>query len=347
MSLPFSSSNPAISHEKIEECKQVAHYIKILLERNICPKDIMTFEAFENAITTLIALGGSTNAVLHMIAMAKSVDVKITQDDFQRISNKTPLIADFKPGGNYLMQNLHDKGGVPMVLKYLLSKGMLHGNCITVTGKTLAENLENIVEIDFEDQNIIKPIENPIKKTGHLQILYGNLALKGSVAKITGKEGEKFTGPAKVFDGEKELIQGIADKKIQKGDVVVIRYVGPKGGPGMPEMLKPTSAIIGAGLGKSVALITDGRFSGGTHGFVVGHITPEAYDGGTIALVQEGDIIEIDVTINRIHLDISDAELEKRKSNFVTPQLKVTNGVLFKYARMVKDASEGCVTDEL
>ena len=347
MSLPYSSSNPAISDEKIQECKEAAHYIKLLLEKNICPKDIMTFEAFENAITTLIALGGSTNAVLHMIAMAKSVGIQITQDDFQRISNKTPLIADFKPGGNYLMQNLHEKGGVPMVLKYLLKCGMLHGHCLTVTGKTLAENLENIVAIDFETQNIIKPIENPIKATGHIQILYGNLAEKGSVAKITGKEGEKFTGPAKVFDGEKELIEGIADKKIVAGDVVVIRYVGPKGGPGMPEMLKPTSAIIGAGLGKSVALITDGRFSGGTHGFVVGHITPEAFDGGTIALVHNGDTIEIDVSQNRIQLMISDEELAIRKSKFIRPELKVKSGVLFKYARLVKDASEGCVTDEI
>ena len=346
MSLPYSSSNPAISDEKIQECKNAAHYIKLLLEKDICPKDIMTFEAFENAITTLIALGGSTNAVLHMIAMAKSVDIKITQDDFQRISNKTPLIADFKPGGNYLMQNLHEKGGVPMVLKYLLKVGMLHGNCITVTGKTLAENLENVTYIDFKNQNIIRPIENPIKTTGHIQILYGNLAEKGSVAKITGKEGEKFTGPAKVFDGEKELIQGITDKKIVAGDVVVIRYVGPKGGPGMPEMLKPTSALIGAGFGKTVALITDGRFSGGTHGFVVGHITPEAFDGGTIALVHNGDIIEIDVSQNKIQLIISDDELAIRRANFVTPYLKVKSGVLYKYARLVKDASEGCVTDE-
>ena len=346
MSLPYSSSNPAISHEKIEECKQAAHYIKLLLEKNICPKDIMTFQAFENAITTLIALGGSTNAVLHIIAMAKSVGVKITQDDFQRISNQTPLIADFKPGGNYLMQNLHDKGGIPMVLKYLLSKGMLHGNCITVTGETLAENLENVVEIDFEDQNIIRPIETPIKITGHLQILYGNLAIKGSGAKITGKEGEKFTGPARVFDGEKELIQGIEDKKIKPGDVVVIRYVGPKGGPGMPEMLKPTSALIGAGLGKSVALITDGRFSGGTHGFVVGHIAPEAFDGGTIALVIDNDTIEIDAISNTIHLKVSDSELEERQKKLTIPVLKVTNGVLYKYVKLVKDASEGCVTDE-
>jgi dihydroxy-acid dehydratase len=346
MSLPYSSSNPAISDEKIEECKQAVHYIKLLLEKNICPKDIMTFKAFENAITTLIALGGSTNAVLHIIAMAKSVGVKINQDDFQRISNATPLIADFKPGGNYLMQNLHEKGGVPMVLKYLLSKGKLHGDCITVTGKTLAENLENVVDIDFDTQNIIRSLENPIKETGHIQILYGNLATKGSVAKITGKEGEKFVGPAKVFDGEKELIQGISDKKIQAGDVVVIRYVGPKGGPGMPEMLKPTSAIIGAGLGKSVALITDGRFSGGTHGFVVGHITPEAFDGGTIALVKNGDIIELDAVANTINLKVPEAELVERRKKLIIPALKVTNGVLYKYVKLVKDASEGCVTDE-
>ena len=346
MSLPFSSSNPAISFEKIKECESVALYLKQLLEKNICPKDIMTFEAFENAITVLIALGGSTNAVLHIIAMAKSVGVKITQDDFQRISNKTPLIADFKPGGNYLMQNLHEKGGVPMVLKYLMSKGMLHKNCLTVTGKTMAENLENIIDIDFDDQNIIKPIESPIKSTGHIQILYGNLATKGSVAKITGKEGEFFKGPARVFDGEQELIKGIEDKKIKAGDVVVIRYVGPKGGPGMPEMLKPTSALIGAGLGKSVALITDGRFSGGTHGFVVGHISPEAYDGGTIALVNDDDTIEINAVDNTIHLHVSDLELAERKTNWIQPKLKVTNGVLLKYAKLVTDASNGCVTDE-
>ena len=346
MSLPYSSSNPAISFDKIKECESVAFYMKQLLEKNICPKDIMTLEAFENAITVLIALGGSTNAVLHMIAMAKSVGVAITQDDFQRLSNTTPLIADFKPGGNYLMQNLHEKGGVPMVLKYLLSKGMLHGNCLTVTSKTLAENLENIVDINFEDQNIIREIENPIKTTGHLQILYGNLALKGSVAKITGKEGEFFKGPARVFDGEKELIKGIEDKKINAGDVVVIRYVGPKGGPGMPEMLKPTSALIGAGLGKSVALITDGRFSGGTHGFVVGHISPEAYDGGTIALVEDGDVIEINAVDNTIHLHVSEKELADRKNKWQQPKLKITNGVLLKYAKLVTDASNGCVTDE-
>jgi dihydroxy-acid dehydratase len=346
MSLPYSSSNPAVSQEKIEECENVSKYIKVLLEKDICPKDIMTFEAFENAITALTIFGGSTNAVLHIIAMAKSVGINITLEDFQRISDKTPLLADFKPGGNYLMQNLHEKGGVPKVLKYLLKNGMLHGQCLTVTGKTMAENLSEIPDLDFESQKIIKPLDHPLKKTGHLQILYGNLATKGAVAKITGKEGEKFTGPAKVFNGEKDLIKGISDKRIQAGDVVVIRYVGPKGGPGMPEMLKPTSAIIGAGLGKSVALITDGRFSGGTHGFVVGHITPEAYDGGTIALVNDGDIIEIDAVNNILNLAISDQELENRKQKFITPKPTVTSGVLYKYIKLVKDASTGCVTDE-
>lgn len=345
MSLPYSSSNPATSKEKLQECKNSVKYLKNLLEKNICPKDIMTFEAFENAITVLIALGGSTNAVLHIIAMAKSVGVTVTQDDFQRISDKTPLLADFKPGGNYMMQNLHEKGGLPMVLKYLLSKGMLHGNCLTVTGKTLAENLENVKDLSFEDQKIIFPTENPVKQNGHLQILYGNLAEKGSVAKITGKEGEVFRGKAKVYNGEKELIKGIENKEIKEGNVIVIRYVGPKGGPGMPEMLKPTSAIIGAGLGKSVALITDGRFSGGTHGFVVGHITPEAFDGGNIALVKDGDYITIDAVNNKIEVEVSTEELSERRKYFVQPELNVKQGVLYKYAKLVKDASEGCVTD--
>lgn len=346
MSLPYSSSTPALSHEKIKECESIAFYVHNLLQKNICPKDIMTFDAFENAITVLIALGGSTNAVLHIIAIAHSVGITITQDDFQRISNKTPLIADFKPGGNYLMQNLHQHGGLPAVLKYLVRKGLLHDDCLTVTGNTLAENLKNIEEINFETQNIIKQIEEPIKTSGHIQILYGNLAEKGSVAKITGKEGVFFKGPARVFNGEKELIKGIEAKKIRSGDVVVIRYVGPKGGPGMPEMLKPTSAIIGAGLGKSVALITDGRFSGGTHGFVVGHITPEAFDGGTIALVEDNDSIEIDISKNRIELLVSERELDKRKKNRIQPVLNVNQGVLLKYAKCVTDASKGCITDE-
>jgi len=346
MSLPYSSSNPAISKEKNEECEKAGKAIRILLERDIKPKDIMTREAFENAIVVIMVLGGSTNAVLHLIAMAKSVDIRLTQDDIQAVSNRIPVLADFKPSGKYLMQDLHEHGGVPAVMKYLLSKGLLHGNCLTVTGNTLAENLETVPDIDFETQKILYPLENPIKATGHLQILYGNLAQKGSVAKISGKEGEKFTGPAKVFDGEKELIAGIQSGRVQAGDVVVIRYVGPKGGPGMPEMLKPTSAIIGAGLGKSVALITDGRFSGGTHGFVVGHITPEAYDGGTIALVNDGDIIELDAVNNTINVLVSEEELGLRKANWKQPLLKATKGVLFKYAQCVKDASEGCVTDE-
>ncbi len=347
MSLPYSSSNPALSEEKKQECVEAGKYIKLLLEKDIKPSDIMTRKAFENAIVTIMVLGGSTNAVLHLIAMAKSVDVKLTPDDFQKISDKIPVLADFKPSGKYLMQDLHQHGGVPAVMKYLLSKGLLHGECLTVTGKTLAENLANIPDLDFEKQKIIYPLEQPLKATGHLQILYGNLAERGSVAKITGKEGEKFTGPARVFDGEKELIEGINSKKIKPGDVVVIRYVGPRGGPGMQEMLKPTSALIGAGLGKSVALITDGRFSGGTHGFVVGHITPEAFDGGTIAIVKDDDIIELDAVNNTINLKLSEAEIAKRKKQWEQPALKATKGVLFKYARCVKDASEGCVTDEL
>jgi dihydroxy-acid dehydratase len=346
MSLPYSSSNPALSDEKKQECNDAGTYIKVLLERDIKPSDIMTKKAFENAVAVIIVLGGSTNAVLHLIAMAKSVGVSLTQDEIQLISDKVPLLADFKPSGKYLMQDLHNIGGVPSVMKYMLSKGMLHGDCMTVTGKTIAENLVAIPDLDFDTQDIIYPIENPIKKTGHLQILYGNLALKGSVAKITGKEGELFTGPARVFDGEKELIAGITQKIVKPGDVVVIRYVGPKGGPGMPEMLKPTSAIIGAGLGKSVALITDGRFSGGTHGFVVGHITPEAFDGGLIALVNNDDIITLDVSKNAMTLHISEEEIAIRRASWIQPPLAATKGVLFKYAKSVKDASEGCVTDE-
>ena len=346
MSLPFSSSNPALSVEKQKECEDAGAAIKLLLEKDIKPKDIMTRKAFENAITVIMILGGSTNAVLHMIAMAKSVEVSITQDDFQTISDQTPVLADFKPSGKYLMQDLHQYGGVPSVMKYLLKKGFLHGDCLTVTGKTLAENLENVPDLDFDQQKIIFPLESPLKATGHLQILYGNLAEKGSVAKISGKEGEKFVGPARVFDGEQELIKGINSGKIKHGDVVVIKHVGPKGAPGMPEMLKPTSAIIGAGLGKSVALITDGRFSGGTHGFVVGHITPEAFVGGLIGLVEDDDVIELDAVNNTIHLRVSDEIISQRRANWKQPALKATKGVLFKYAQFVKDASEGCVTDE-
>jgi len=345
MSLPYSSSNPALSEEKKNECLDAGRAIKVLLEKDIKPKDIMTKKAFENAITSVMVFGGSTNAVLHLIAMAKSVDVEITQEDFQRISDKTPVLADFKPSGKYLMQELHAHGGVPSVLKYLLSKGMLHGDCLTVTGKTMAENLATVPDLNFDTQKIIYPIEHPIKATGHLQILYGNLAAKGSVAKISGKEGERFEGPARVFDGEKELVAGIANGRVQKGDVVVIRNEGPKGAPGMPEMLKPTSAITGAGLGKDVALITDGRFSGGSHGFVVGHITPEAFEGGLIALVEDNDVIEIDVATKKMTLKVSDAIIAERRAKWQQPKLKVTKGVLYKYAVCVKDASEGCVTD--
>lgn len=346
MSLPYSSSNPALSEEKKQECMDAGKAIRHLMENDIKPKDIMTRKAFENAITVIMVLGGSTNAVLHLIAMAKSVDVVLTQDDIQAISDKVPVLADFKPSGKYLMQDLHQYGGVPAVMKYLLRNGLLHGECLTVTGKTIAENLVHAPDLDFEQQHIILPLENPIKKTGHLQILYGNLAEGGSVAKISGKEGESFTGPARVFDGEKELIAGIENKRVQPGDVVVIRYVGPKGAPGMPEMLKPTSAIIGAGLGKSVALITDGRFSGGTHGFVVGHITPEAHEGGLLAFVHENDIIELDATTNSINLKVAPEVIAERKKNWKQPALKVNKGILFKYAKHVKSAAEGCVTDE-
>ncbi len=347
MSLPYSSSNPALSDEKKKECLEAGKAIRLLLEKDIKPSDIMTRKAFENAMTVIMVLGGSTNAVLHLIAMAKAVNVSLTQDDFQTISDRIPVLADFKPSGKYLMQDLHQYGGLPAVMKYLLSKKLLHGDCLTVTGKTIAENLAAVPDLNFEEQKIIYPIENPVKATGHLQILYGNLAEKGSVAKISGKEGELFIGPARVFNGEHALIEGINSGKIKKGDVVVIRYVGPKGGPGMPEMLKPTSAIIGAGLGKSVALITDGRFSGGTHGFVVGHITPEAYDGGLIALVNDEDIIELNVTTRSINVKLTEEEIQQRKQQWKRPSLAVTKGLLFKYARTVKDASEGCVTDEI
>ena len=346
MSLPNSSSNPALSKEKQQECAAVGEAIKILLEKNITPKDIMTFKAFENAITVIMVLGGSTNAVLHLIAMAKSVDVELSQDDFQKISDRIPVLADFKPSGKYLMEDLHKHGGVPAVMKYLLKNNLLHGDCLTVTGKTVAENLAGVPDLDFKAQDIIHPLEQPLKKTGHLQILYGNLAEKGSVAKISGKEGERFEGTARVFDGEKDLITGIQSGKVHAGDVVVIRYIGPRGAPGMPEMLKPTGAIIGAGLGKSVALITDGRFSGGTHGFVVGHITPEAFDGGLIGLVEDNDIIEIDATKNTLTLKVSDDVIAARRKKWKQPALKATKGILFKYARSVKSADQGCVTDE-
>ncbi|RKE49346.1 dihydroxy-acid dehydratase [Sphingobacterium detergens] len=345
MSLPYSSSNPAISEAKKNECLDAGKYIRTLLEKDIKPSDIMTRKAFENALRAIVILGGSTNAVLHFIAIGKAVGVDISQDDFQRMSDETPVLADFKPSGKYLMQDLQQYGGTPAVMRYLLDEGLLHGDCITVTGKTVAENLADVKSIMAYDQPIIKPLSDPIKATGHLQILYGNLAEKGSVAKISGKEGEKFTGPARVFDGEHDLVAGIASGRIKQGDVVVIKNEGPIGAPGMPEMLKPTSLIIGAGLGKSVALITDGRFSGGTHGFVVGHITPESYKGGLIGLVHDDDIIEIDAVNNTINVKLSDEEIAQRRAAWVQPALKVSKGVLYKYAKTVADASEGCVTD--
>ena len=346
MSLPNSSSNPALSQDKQKECAAIGKAIKNLLEKDIKPKDIMTRKAFENAITVVMVLGGSTNAVLHLIAMAKSVGISLTLQDFQAISNKIPVLADFKPSGKYMMQDLHRHGGVPAVMKYLLNNGMLHGDCLTVTGKRIYENLQDAPDLDFTKQDIIYPLEKPIKATGHLQILFGNLAEGGSVAKISGKEGERFEGTARVFEGEKHLIEGLSTGRVHAGDVVVIRGIGPKGAPGMPEMLKPTGAIIGAGLGKSVALITDGRFSGGTHGFVVGHITPEAYEGGLLALVEDDDIIEIDAISNKLTLKVSEEEIAKRKRAWKRPAPKATNGILYKYARVVKTASEGCVTDE-
>lgn len=346
MALPYSASNPALSKEKSAECVEAAKAVRVLLEKDLKPRDIMTFKAFENAITVVMVLGGSTNAVLHLIAMAKSVGIKITQEDFQRISDKTPLIADLKPSGKYLMEALHKIGGVPTVMKYLLKKGFLHGDCVTVTGKTIAENVANAKDLDFEKQDVIVPVEKPIKASGHLQILYGNLAEKGSVAKITGKEGELFKGPAVIFNSEFEVIDGIRSGKIKEGNVVVIRYVGPRGGPGMPEMLKPTSLIMGSGLGKSVALITDGRFSGGSHGFVIGHITPEAFDGGLLALVKDGDQIEIDIRKHQINLLVDEKEIATRRATYQAPTLAVKNGVLFKYAKHVKTAADGCVTDE-
>ena len=345
MSLPYNSSNPAISNNKEQECVKAGEALRVLLEKDIKPSDIVTKKSLENAVRLVTVMGGSTNAVLHFLAIAKAADVKFTLEDFQRISDETPFLADLKPSGKYLMEDVHKVGGTPAVLKYLLEKGLLHGDCLTVTGKTLAENLASVPGLT-EGQDVIKPLETPIKATGHLRMLYGNLAKEGSVAKITGKEGLYFSGKAKVFEGEYEANDGIRDGKVAKGDVVVIRYEGPKGGPGMPEMLKPTAAIMGAGLGKDVALITDGRFSGGTHGFVVGHITPEAQEGGVIALVKDGDTITINAETNTIHVDVSEEELNKRKQKWTAPPLKVKRGVLYKYARTVASASNGCVTDE-
>jgi dihydroxy-acid dehydratase len=344
MSLPFSSSNPAESQDKKTETLEVGAAIKNLMIQGILPKQIMTKQAFENAIATVMVLGGSTNAVLHLIAMAKSVDVPLGLDDFQRISDNTPFIADLKPSGAYLMEDLHRVGGVPAVLKEMLHQGYLQGDCLTVTGKSIGENLEAVKSLS-EQQKVIVPFDNPIKTNGHLQILYGNLAPEGAVAKITGKEGEIFEGPARIYEDEFDAIRGIIEE-VQKGEVIVIRYSGPKGAPGMPEMLKPTGAVMGAGLGKEVALITDGRFSGGSHGFVVGHITPEAQEGGPLAFVKNGDIIRIDAISNQLELKISDEEMEKRKSIWIQPAYKANKGVLKKYINSVATASEGCVTDQ-
>ena len=346
MSLPYSSSNPALSPEKRAECEFAGAAIRLLLEKDIKPRDIMTRKAFENAITIVTALGGSTNAVLHLLAMAHSVGVELTMDDFQKIGDRTPVIGDLKPSGKYLMEDLHNVGGVPGVMKYLLDLGMLHGDCLTVTGKTVAENLSELPYLKA-NQQVILPVTSPVKPTGHLQILYGNLAKSGSVAKISGKEGEFFKGPARVFNDEYEAIEGIKSGKVQKGDVVVIRYCGPKGGPGMPEMLKPTSAIIGAGLGKDVALVTDGRFSGGSHGFVVGHVSPEAFEGGEIAFIEDGDEIMIDAISNKLNVQLTNDQINERRSKWTQPDLKVERGVLWKYAQTVSCASKGCITDKL
>jgi dihydroxy-acid dehydratase len=344
MSLPYNSSNPAVGGYKEQECHSVGDALKNLVEKDLKPLDILTKKSLENAFRLVTVLGGSTNAVLHFMAIAKAADIPFTLTDFQAISDSTPFLADLKPSGKYLMEDLHELGGIPVVMKYMLKNGMLHGDCMTVTGKTLAENMETVPDLRFE-QDIIHPLGNPIKETGHIRILFGNIAEKGAVAKITGKEGLIFKGPAKVFNGEFETNEGIRKGLVKKGDVVVIRYEGPKGGPGMPEMLKPTSAIIGAGLGKDVALITDGRFSGGTHGFVVGHITPEAQEGGLIALLQDGDQIVINAETNTIHAEIDPKEIEYRRKKWKQPPLKFNKGILYKYAKTVSTASEGCVTD--
>jgi len=346
MSLPYSSSYPALSQEKKNECTTAAHYLRILLEKDIKPSDIITKNSLENAIKTIVVLGGSTNAVLHLLAIAATMNIKLSLDDIQAINDKTSVIADLKPSGKYLMEHLSKVGGVPAVLKYMLQEDLIDGSCLTVTGKRLAENLASVPDLDFSKQNIIRPLSNPIKETGHLQMLYGNLAPGGSVSKISGKEGFYFKGKAQVFNSEVEVLKAIEDLQIKAGSVIVIRNEGPKGGPGMPEMLKPTSAIIGAGLGDKVALITDGRFSGGTHGFVVGHITPEAFEGGPIALVENNDLIEIDINKNELNLLIDEKTLENRKNNWKQPALKVKNGVLYKYAKQVGNASEGCLTDQ-
>ena len=345
MSLPYSASTPADDPAKLLECQAAGAAIRILLERDIKPRDIMTRAAFENSMVVVSALGGSTNAVMHLVAMARTVGVPLTIDDFQRVSDRIPFLADLKPSGLYVMEDLHAIGGVPAVMKYLLANGLLDGSCLTVTGKTVAQNLADVPGL-AEGQKIIRPLSNPIKATGHIQILYGNLAPTGAVAKITGKEGEKFSGPARVFDQEEAMLAALERHEIQKGDVIVIRYEGPKGGPGMPEMLTCTAAIMGAGMGKDVALITDGRFSGGSHGFLVGHITPEAQDGGPLALVHDGDVIVLDGVRNTIDVKLTKRELAARRKAWQAPPLKATSGTLYKYIKCVKSASEGCVTDE-
>jgi dihydroxy-acid dehydratase len=345
MSLPYSSSIPAVDPAKLEECIQAGAAIRLLLERDIKPRDIMTRDAFENAMVIVMALGGSTNAVLHLLAMARSVDVKLTIDDFQDVSDRVPFLADLKPSGKFVQEDLHDVGGTPAVLKYLLAEGFLKGDCLTVTGKTIAENLADLPGFT-KGQSVVHSLDRPIKKTGHIQILKGNLAPEGSVAKITGKEGLVFKGTANVFDSEEDMLVALEQKKIKKGDVIIIRYEGPKGGPGMPEMLTPTSAIMGAGLGSDVALMTDGRFSGGSHGFIVGHITPEAQEGGPIALVKTGDKITVDAENRVIDADITDEEFARRRAAWKAPAYKATRGTLYKYIKTVKPASEGCVTDE-
>ena len=345
MSLPYSASTPANDDGKIQECIRAGEAVLNLMKLNLLPKDIMTREAFENAMVIVSCLGGSTNAVLHLIAMAKSVDIKLTIDDFQAVSDRVPFLADLKPSGQYVMEDLHDVGGIPAVMKFLLAEGFLDGDCMTVTGKTVAENLASLPALN-EGQKIIQSVNNPIKTTGHIQILKGNLAPEGAVAKITGKEGEVFSGTARVFDGEEAMLKALEQGEIKKGDVIVIRYEGPTGGPGMPEMLTPTSAVMGAGLGSDVALITDGRFSGGSHGFIVGHIVPEAQNGGPIALVESGDKITIDAISNTIDVHLSDQELADRRSNWTMPDYKAKRGTLYRYIKTVKTASEGCVTDE-
>ena len=345
MSLPYTSSNPATSNEKIDECDIIGSAIDNLIKNDLKPLDIVTRESIINAVRLITVLGGSTNAVLHILAIAKSANIDFNIDDFQEISDSTPFLADLKPSGKFLMEDLHNVGGIPAVMKYMLENNLLNGDCMTVTGKSISENLNDVKALK-KDQKIINPISNPIKKTGHIRILYGNIAYKGSVAKITGKEGLTFTGKAIVFDSEQEANDGIKNGLVEKGNVIVIRYVGPKGGPGMPEMLKPTSAIMGAGLGGDVALITDGRFSGGTHGFVVGHICPEAQEGGNIAFIVNGDTLTINAVNNTISVDISDEELDKRKSNWIKPDLKFKSGILYKYCKNVSDASHGCITDK-